>query len=71
MAAILLIFLAVFLLSEKKICILIQISLKFVPMGPIYIMSALMQVMAWHSTGDDPLLALSQTQSIQTFTHQV
>ena len=32
----------------------IQISLKFVPMGPID-KSALVQAMAWRRTGDNPL----------------
>ena len=35
--------------------ILIQISLKFVPLGPIYNKSSLVQVMAWHHPGDRPL----------------
>ena len=33
----------------------IQISLKFVPKGPIDKYSALVQVIAWHGTGDKPL----------------
>ena len=36
-------------------CILIQISLKFVPKGPIDNIPALVQVMAWRRTGDKPL----------------
>ena len=39
----------------EKFCILIQISLKFVPKGPINNKSALVQVMAWCWTGDKPL----------------
>ena len=35
--------------------ILIGISLKFVPKGTIDNKSALVQVMAWHQTGDKPL----------------
>ena len=35
--------------------ILIQISLKFVPMSPIDNKPALVQVMAWCRTGDKPL----------------
>ena len=35
--------------------ILIQISLKFVPKGPIENKPALVQVMAWRRTGDKPL----------------
>ena len=36
-------------------CILIQISLKFVPKGPIDNIPALVQVMAWRRTGGKPL----------------
>ena len=39
---------------NEKLCILIQISLKYVPNGPIDDNSALFQVMAW--TGVKPLL---------------
>ena len=35
--------------------ILISISLKFVPKGPINNIPALVQIMAWHQTGDKPL----------------
>ena len=35
--------------------ILIQISLKFDPMGPAGNKSALVQVMAWCRTGEEPL----------------
>ena len=40
---------------NKKFSILIQISLKFVPKGPIDNKSALVQVKAWCQTGDKPL----------------
>ena len=40
---------------NEKFRILIQISLKFVPKGPNDNMPALVQVMAWHQTGDKPL----------------
>ena len=42
---------------NEKICILIQISLKFVPKGPIHYKPALVQIMAWCQTGDntDPI----------------
>ena len=40
---------------NEKFCILIQISMKFVPNGPIDDMGALVQVMAWHRIGDNPL----------------
>ena len=33
----------------------IKISLKFVPMGPIFIFLALIQIMAWRRPGDKPL----------------
>ena len=33
----------------------IQISLKFVSKGPIYIIPALVQIMAWRRPGDKPL----------------
>ena len=33
----------------------IQISLKFVPKGPINIIPALLQIMAWRRPGDKPL----------------
>ena len=38
-----------------KFCTLIHISQKFVPKSPVGNMSALVQVMAWHRTGDKPL----------------
>ena len=39
----------------KKFSISIRISLKFVPKGPIYNKSAMVQVMAWCQTGNKPL----------------
>ena len=39
-----------------NICVLIDISLKCVPEGPIYKMSAVVQVMACRRSGDKPLL---------------
>ena len=41
--------------KNKNLCILIQISLKFVPMGPIDNNAAFVQLMAWRRTGDKPL----------------
>ena len=35
-------------------CVLIEISLKFIPKSPIDIKSALIQVMAWCQTGNKP-----------------
>ena len=40
---------------DEKFCILLQISWKFVPKGPMDNKSALVQVMAWRWTGDKPL----------------
>ena len=44
------------LLNENK-WIAIEISLKFVPKGPINNIPALVQIMAWHRPGDKPLSA--------------
>ena len=44
------------ILMNENWCILIQISLKFVPKDPIDNKSVMVQVMAWHRTGDKPLL---------------
>ena len=41
--------------SWMKFCILIKSSLKFVPMGPINNIPALVQIMAWCCLGDKPL----------------
>ena len=43
-----------FFLNEN-LSILIKISLKFVPQGPINNIPALVQIMAWHHPGDKPL----------------
>ena len=40
---------------NEKLCILIKISLKFVPKGQIDNKAALVQVMAWQRAGDKPL----------------
>ena len=40
---------------NEDVGILIKISLKFVPKGPINNIPALVQVMAWHRPGDKPL----------------
>ena len=47
------IFKCIFLNENDRI--VIQISLKFVPRSPINNKSALVQVMAWHQTGNNPL----------------
>ena len=41
--------------SKIKNCILIRISIKFIPKGPIDYKPALVQVMNWRQTGDKPL----------------
>ena len=40
---------------NENVCILIKISLKFVPRGPINNIPSLVQIMAWHRPGDKPL----------------
>ena len=40
---------------NEKFCIVIWISLRFVPKGPIVIKSALVQVIDWRRTSDKPL----------------
>ena len=50
------------ILLNEKFCISIQISLKFVPNGPIDNESALFQVMAWCRTGNKPLPETTRTQ---------
>ena len=47
----------------------IQISLKSVPMSPIDNQPALVQVMAWHRTGDKPLSGPMATQFIDAYIH--
>ena len=46
---------------KEKFCILIPISLKFVPKGAINSKLALVQVVAWRRTGDKPLPELMLT----------
>ena len=52
---------------NEKFCILIQISLKFVPKGPIYNKAALVQVMAWHQIGNKPETMLAQCTDANIF----
>ena len=40
---------------NENVCILIKISLKFVPKGPINNIPVLVQIMAWRRPGDKPL----------------
>ena len=66
MAAILAdIFKYIFLNEDDKI--LIQISLKLVPRSPNDNKPALVQVMAWHRTGDKPLPEPMLTQFIDAY----
>ena len=50
-----------------KFCILIWISLKFVPKGPINNIQALVQIMAWRRSGDMPLSEPMQTRFTDTY----
>ena len=52
---------------NENVSILIQISLKFVPKGPIDNKSSLVQVMAWRQTGDKPLPEAKMTQFTDTY----
>ena len=51
---------------NENVRISIKISLKFVPRGPINDIPALVQIMAWHRTGDKPL---SETMIVRLPTH--
>ena len=44
-----------FIFLCKNPCIFIQISLKFARSGPMDNKPALVQIMAWHQTGNKPL----------------
>ena len=44
-----------YIFMNEKFCILIEISLKFVPNGPINNKPPLVSIMAWHRIGDKPL----------------
>ena len=54
-------------LNENDI-IPLQISLKFVPRSPVDNKPALVQIMAWHRTGDKPLPQPMLTQFTDTVT---
>ena len=43
---------------KENVWILIKISLKFVPKGPIYNIPAFVQIMAWRRAGDKPFSVL-------------
>ena len=51
---------------NENVWVLIKISLKFVPRGPINNILALVQIMAWHRTGDKPL---SEAMMVRLATH--
>ena len=51
---------------NENIWILIKISLKFVPKGPINYIPALVQIMAWRRPGDKPL---SEPMMVSLLTH--
>ena len=51
---------------NENVRILIKISLKFVPMGPINNIPALVQIMAWRRPGDKPL---SDAMMVSLLTH--
>ena len=52
---------------NEKFCILIKISLKFVPDGPIDNNLALVWIMAWHGIGEKPLSEPMVTQFIDAY----
>ena len=52
---------------NEKVHMLIAISLRFVPIGPIGNKSALDQVIAWWCTGDKPLPESMLTQFINAY----
>ena len=54
------------ILLNENVCILIEISLKFVPKGPTNNNPALFQMMAWRRPGDKPL---SEPMMVSSLTH--
>ena len=52
---------------NEKFCSSIWISLKFVPIGPINNIPVLVQIMAWHRSGDKPLSESMLTQFIDAY----
>ena len=56
-------------LANANICNLTQMLLKFVPHGPTQFKSSLVQVLAWHETGDKQLSVLMMTQLASTYKH--
>ena len=58
----------IFLYENRRV--LIQISLKFVPRGPIDNKPVLVQIIACHLTGDKPLSGLSMAQFGDAYMHK-
>ena len=54
------------ILLNEYYCILIQISVKFVPKPPVYSKSALVQEIFWHHTDDKTLAETVLTQFTDT-----
>ena len=53
---------------NEKLCILVKISLTFVPKGPIDNNPALVQIMAWRRIGDKQLSEPMQTWFTDAYT---
>ena len=56
-----------YIFMNEKFWILIQLSLKFAPKGPIDNKAVLVQVMAWHQAGNKPLPEPMWTQFTDTY----
>ena len=60
---------------KENVTILIEISLKFIPKGPIYNIQALVQIMAWHWSGNkllsEPMIVRLPTHVCVTLPHWV
>ena len=54
---------------NENVCILIEISLKFVPKGSINNNPALFQIMAWRRPGDKPLSETIMVSSLTQIFH--
>ena len=52
---------------NENVLIFIKILLKFIPMGPINNILALIQIMAWSQIGDKPLPEPMMTQFTDTY----
>ena len=55
-----------YIFLNENVIILVKISLKFVPKGPINNIPALVQIMAWRRSGDKPL---SEPMMVSLLTH--